>query len=148
MKRNSPDLKYYYHVIMTGNGYKVKRSLFVKIVNSVAYFSTKEQAERSVKQRLSEQSLPSKEETIKEESSKDAELPIISPTYNTKSPISYSLGDLTKESKLEHLLTLFDENARLKERIEVLENALRGVIKIADRKTDEFDKAKEALNIK
>lgn len=57
MKRNAPDLKYFYHVIKSGNDYKVKRSLFVNTKDSVAYFSTKKQADESIIRRSPENKL-------------------------------------------------------------------------------------------
>lgn len=122
-----------------------------------------------------EQSLPSKEEPIKEQSSNRGEGDIlegITPggwMLNKSKLIIYARikdngepplctvhfdngwGVSREQAEANARLIanapkLFEENKRLKERIEVLENALRGVIKVADRKTDEFDKAKAALN--
>lgn len=52
MKRNAPDLKYFYHVIkaigVCSEGYKVKRSLFAKIEGSLFCGSTKQMAKKQI----------------------------------------------------------------------------------------------------
>jgi hypothetical protein len=48
MKRSAALLTYYYHVVKTDGGYKVKRSLFAKIEGGLFCASTKQMAENQV----------------------------------------------------------------------------------------------------
>jgi hypothetical protein len=48
MKRNATDLQYYYHVVKTETGYKVKRSLFAKVTGSLFCSTRKEKAEQHI----------------------------------------------------------------------------------------------------
>lgn len=66
---------------------------------------------------LSEQPLPSKEETIKEQST------FVIPTNMKDIIASYELGDITKESKLEFLLPIAEEIIKLKEENQALKES-------------------------
>ena len=48
MKRNAKALTYYYHVVKTDNGYKVKRSLFHQMNISIFCASSKDKAEKHI----------------------------------------------------------------------------------------------------